>query len=83
MSDKIARVAMGSGVGDGSGVGATVSAFVADRAWVAVDTVAVVTALVGVAFELAERVKAGANVEDMTAFATALFMGGMAALPKS
>ena len=49
----------------------------------AADAAALTAALVGVAFELAERVKAGANVEDMTAFATALFMGGMAALPKA
>jgi hypothetical protein len=38
--------------------------------------------LTGVAFELAERVKTGADVEEMTGFATALFMGGMTALPK-
>jgi len=38
-------------------------------------------ALTGVAFELAERVKAGADVEEMAGFATALFMGGMTALP--
>jgi AcrR family transcriptional regulator len=38
-------------------------------------------ALAGVAFELAERVKAGADVEEMTGFATALFLGGIAALP--
>jgi len=48
----------------------------------AADAAALTAALVGVAFELAERVKAGADVEDMTAFATALFMGGMNALPK-
>ncbi|MBW8708226.1 MAG: TetR/AcrR family transcriptional regulator [Alphaproteobacteria bacterium] len=49
----------------------------------AADAGALTAALVGVAFELAERVKAGAEVEAMTAFATALFMGGMAALPKA
>ena len=38
--------------------------------------------LAGVAFELVERVKAGAAVEDVTGFATALLMGGIAALPK-
>jgi AcrR family transcriptional regulator len=38
--------------------------------------------LTGVAFELAEQVKAGAEVEAMTRFATALFLGGIAALPK-
>jgi AcrR family transcriptional regulator len=48
----------------------------------AADAAALTAALVGVAFELAERVKTGADVEDMTVFATALFMGGMAALPK-
>jgi hypothetical protein len=40
-------------------------------------------ALVGVAFELAEQVKAGADVAQTTQFATALFMGGMTALPKA
>jgi hypothetical protein len=35
-----------------------------------------------VAFELVERVKAGAGVEEVTGFATALFVGGIAALPK-
>jgi AcrR family transcriptional regulator len=40
-------------------------------------------ALTGLAFELAEEVKAGAEVERVTAFATALFMGGLGALPKS
>ena len=39
-------------------------------------------ALVGVAFELAEQVKVGADVGQTTQFATALFMGGMTALPK-
>jgi len=39
-------------------------------------------ALAGVAFELAERVKAGADVEEMTGFATALFLGGIPALPR-
>jgi AcrR family transcriptional regulator len=38
-------------------------------------------ALTGVAFELAEEVKAGAEVEKVTAFATALFVGGIGALP--
>lgn len=39
-------------------------------------------ALTGVAFELAEEVKAGAEVEKVTGFATALFLGGVGALPK-
>ena len=38
-------------------------------------------ALTGVAFELAEQVKAGADVEVMTRFAAALFLGGIEALP--
>jgi AcrR family transcriptional regulator len=36
-------------------------------------------ALTGVAFELAERVKAGADVEAATRFATAIFLGGLPA----
>jgi AcrR family transcriptional regulator len=47
----------------------------------ATDAGALSAALTGVAFELAERVKAGADVEAMTRFATALFMGGLEALP--
>ena len=39
-------------------------------------------ALTGVAFELAEEVKQGAEVEKVTDFATALFLGGIGALPK-
>lgn len=38
-------------------------------------------ALTGVAFELAEEVKQGVEVEKATAFATALFLGGLDALP--
>ena len=37
--------------------------------------------LTGVAFELAEEVKQGAEVEKVTDFATALFLGGISALP--
>jgi AcrR family transcriptional regulator len=37
--------------------------------------------LTGVAFELAEEVKQGAEVEKVTEFATALFMNGISALP--
>jgi AcrR family transcriptional regulator len=37
-------------------------------------------ALTGVAFELAERVKAGADVESATRFATAIFLGGLPAV---
>jgi AcrR family transcriptional regulator len=48
----------------------------------ATDAAALTAALTGVAFELAERVKAGAGVDETAAFATALFMGGIAALPK-
>jgi AcrR family transcriptional regulator len=39
-------------------------------------------ALSGVAFELAEEVKRGAEVEKVTAFATALVLGGLDGLPK-
>lgn len=39
-------------------------------------------ALTGLAFELAEEVKRGAEVERVTGFATALFLGGLGALPK-
>ena len=46
------------------------------------DTVALGAALTGVAFELAERIKAGAGVEATTRFAAALFLGGLEALPK-
>ncbi|HEX4271530.1 MAG TPA: TetR/AcrR family transcriptional regulator [Rhizomicrobium sp.] len=45
------------------------------------DVGALGAALTGVAFELAERVKAGADVEATTRFATALFLGGIEALP--
>ena len=48
----------------------------------AADAAVLTSALVGVAFELAERIKAGADVEQMTAFATQLFLGGMGALPR-
>jgi AcrR family transcriptional regulator len=48
----------------------------------AIDSARLSAALTGVAFELGEQVKAGAGVEETTAFATALFMGGLAALPK-
>ena len=47
------------------------------------DAGALGAALTGVAFELAERVKAGASVEATTRFATTLFLGGLDALPKS
>jgi AcrR family transcriptional regulator len=47
------------------------------------DAAALAAALTGVAFELAERVKAGADVEATTRFATALFLGGIEALPRS
>jgi len=38
-------------------------------------------ALTGVAFELAEEVKQGAEIEKVTEFATCLFLGGITALP--
>ena len=47
----------------------------------ATDAGALGAAMTGVAFELAEGVKAGADVEAMTGFATALFLGGVDALP--
>ncbi len=47
------------------------------------DAGALGAALTGVAFELAEQVKAGADVEATTRFATALFLGGLEALPKA
>ena len=40
-------------------------------------------ALAGVAMELGEQVKAGADAETATAFATALFMGGIVVLPQA
>jgi AcrR family transcriptional regulator len=40
-------------------------------------------ALSGLAFELAEEVKRGAEVEKVTSFATALVLGGLGALPKT
>lgn len=46
-----------------------------------VDAGALAAALAGVALELSERVKTGADVEETAGFATALFMGGIAALP--
>ena len=46
------------------------------------DAAMLTSALVGVAFELAERVKSAGDVEAMTAFATALFLGGIGTLPK-
>jgi len=49
----------------------------------ATDAATLGAALTGVAFELAERIKAGADVEAMTGFATALFLGGLEALAKA
>ena len=46
----------------------------------AVDAGLLAAALTGVAFELGERVKYGADVEETTQFATALFLGGLPAL---
>jgi AcrR family transcriptional regulator len=47
----------------------------------AVDAGLLCAALAGVALEMGELVKAGADVETATAFATALFLGGLPALP--
>jgi len=47
------------------------------------DSAALAAAVAGVAFELGGRVKAGADVEETTGFATALFLGGVPALAKS
>lgn len=48
----------------------------------AVDSNLLSAALTGIAFELGEQVKAGADIEATTAFATALFLGGLPALPR-
>ena len=45
------------------------------------DPVLLTAALTGVAFELAEEVRQGAEVEKVAEFATALFLGGISALP--
>ena len=45
------------------------------------DAGALCAALTGVAFELAEHVKAGSDIEATTRFATDLFIGGLGALP--
>jgi AcrR family transcriptional regulator len=47
------------------------------------DAAALAAAMTGVAFELGDRIKAGADVEEMTGFATALFQGGVQALPRT
>ena len=59
-----------------------ISAAVARGFLPATDVGTLSAALTGVAFELAERIKAGADVEATTEFATRLFMGGLAALEK-
>jgi len=59
-----------------------ISAAVARGFLPATDVGELSAALTGVAFELAERVKAGADVEATTEFATRLFLGGLAALEK-
>jgi AcrR family transcriptional regulator len=46
----------------------------------ALDTSFLTAALTGVAFELAEQVKAGTEPESVSRFATALFLGGLAAV---
>ena len=40
------------------------------------------SAIAGIAFELAQQIKAGRDIEEATAFATGLVLGGIAALPK-
>ncbi len=47
----------------------------------AVDAGLLSAALSGVAMEIGEQVKAGADVDTAAAFATALFLGGLPALP--
>jgi AcrR family transcriptional regulator len=47
----------------------------------AVDAALLGAALAGVALEMGEQVKAGADVEAASQFATALFLGGLPALP--
>ena len=49
----------------------------------AADSGALAAAVAGVAFELGGRIKAGADVEETTRFATALFLGGVPALAGS
>jgi AcrR family transcriptional regulator len=59
-----------------------ISAAVARGFFPTADVGALSAALIGVAFELAERIKAGADVEATTQFATRLFLGGLTALEK-
>lgn len=47
----------------------------------ACDTVLLTAAIAGLAFELGEQVKMGADIETVAAFATTLVMGGITALP--
>ena len=47
----------------------------------AADAASLAAAVAGVAFELGGRVKTGADVDEMTRFATQLFLGGVPALP--
>jgi AcrR family transcriptional regulator len=49
----------------------------------ATDAALLSAALTGVAFELAQAVKVGADANDVAGFAAALFLGGIGALPKS
>jgi AcrR family transcriptional regulator len=56
-----------------------ISAAIARGLLPAMDADFLSAALTGVAFELAERVKAGADVESATRFATAIFLGGLPA----
>lgn len=46
------------------------------------DAAALAAAMTGVAFELGTKVKAGADLEETTRFAAALFLGGLPALAK-
>jgi AcrR family transcriptional regulator len=47
----------------------------------AVDSTLLMGSIAGVAFELGEQIKGGADVERASRFATALFLGGLGALP--
>jgi len=49
----------------------------------AADAGLLTAALTGLAFELAEEIKRGAEVEKVTSFATALVLGGLGGLPKT
>ena len=62
---------------------ADIEAAIAHGLLPAVDSGLLMGCIAGVAFELGEQVKAGADVERASQFATALFLGGLNALPKT